>query len=96
MRLKEGRRNRLIDESRQIARAAVLRCGAFFHPLFEQGNLILGPRFVAGHAAVENARINLLGVSFNIGERREIEAKILHRIHVGSVAEQRANVFCKA
>jgi hypothetical protein len=64
-----------------------LRGHAFIHPLFERGYAVFGPGFVAGHAAVEDACINVFGVRFDVGEGREVEAEIFHRVHVGSVTE---------
>src|SRR3989442_84062 len=74
----------------------LLRSHAFFYPTLEEGNAILGPRIVAGHAAVENAGINLFGLSFNVGEGRKVEPVVLHRVNVGRVTEQRADIFSKA
>jgi len=75
---------------------SALGCHSFIHPPLEQGNLIFGPWVVAGHAAVENAGINLFGLSFDMSERRKIKPKVLHGIHVGGVAKQRANVLGEA
>ena len=69
---------------------------AFIHPLLEPGDLSFGPGFVAGHAAVLQAGVNRLGMSFDVVISRQIHAELFHRVNVGSITKQRANIFGKA
>ena len=62
----------------------------------EKGDAIFGPGFVAGHTAIENARVDVLGLGLHIGERGEIHAEVFHGVDIGRIAEQRANIFCEA
>src|SRR5271165_6241159 len=66
------------------------------HPLFEAVDLFLGPRVVAGHAAVFQAREDAARLRAHVVIRREVEAERLHGLHIGIVAKQGSNISAEA
>src|SRR5271165_758441 len=66
------------------------------HPLFEAVDLFLGPRVVAGHAAVFQAREDAARLRAHVVIRREVEAERLHGLHMGIVAKQGSNISAEA
>src|SRR5271165_6241158 len=66
------------------------------HPLFEAVDLFLGPRVVAGHAAVFQAREDAARLRAHVVIRREVEAERLHTPHIWKVPKQCSARYAEA
>jgi hypothetical protein len=65
------------------------------HPLLERGNFFARPGLIARHAAIFQTGIDRLRMGLDVSVRRQVETETLHRLHIGRVAEKRADIGSK-
>src|SRR3989442_15680291 len=82
--------------SRAEVVAHCLRREALIHPTLEKRQTLRRPRFVARHAAVRQARVNLGCPSSDVLVAGKVQSEPLHGIHVGTVAKQWPNIVVEA